>query len=319
MTLLKPVVYCVGELLIDMFCTNIEESLKEGRDFQKMAGGAPANVAATISKLGGQAAFAGKVGNDPFGDFLIDILDQYNVDTSMVEKDSERATTIAFVSLMADGERDFQFNRGADENLDINDLDVDCILMSKIVHYGSATALLAGTSQDTYFTLMEKSSQKGVYVSFDPNYRMDLWGENTADFINLSKRAISYADFVKVSEEELYLITEKEEIYEGILALHELGAALVAITMGKDGTYISNGETCELIPSISVKSIDSTGAGDAFVGAFLYQLAHQDQEITRLDFELVKQAVYFANKVGATVCQKIGSLTALPALEEIME
>lgn len=316
---MKPVVYCIGELLIDMFCTNVEVSLKEGQDFQKMAGGAPANVAATIARLGGRAAFAGKVGNDSFGEFLMETLEHYSVDTSMIEKDKELATTIAFVSLKADGERDFQFNRGADKNLNIEDLDVDRILASKINHFGSATALLEGTSQETYFTLMKKSAEKEIYVSFDPNYRVDLWKEHTDEFIRLSKKAITYADFIKVSEEELLLITEKEDISEGISRLHGFGAKTVAVTVGKDGTFISNGKTSELIPSIPVKSIDSTGAGDAFVGAFLYQLANQDQDITTLSFESIKQAVEFANKVGATVCQKIGSLTALPTLEELIE
>lgn len=314
---MEPAVYCVGELLIDMFCTDVEITLKEGINFKKMAGGAPANVAATIAKLGGSAGFAGKVGNDSFGDFLIETLEHYQVDTSMVEKDGNLPTTLAFVSLTADGERDFQFNRGADQNLLLADLNEDRMLRSKVIHYGSATAMLNGKSQDTYFSLMEKSVENGVYVSFDPNYREDLWNGNTDEFVRLSKKAISYADFIKVSEEELLLITKETDIEAGIKKMHDWGAGLIAVTMGRNGTMISNKVDLEVVPSIPIKSIDSTGAGDAFVGGMLYQLASESNDIRELDFQSMKEFVSFANKVGAIVCQKIGSLTALPTLEEV--
>ncbi|WP_226037773.1 carbohydrate kinase family protein [Aquibacillus saliphilus] len=309
-------VCCVGELLIDMFCTNVDVALKDGESFKKMAGGAPANVAATISKLGGTASFAGKVGEDSFGDFLVETLDRYNVDTTMVSRDEVLPTTIAFVSLTADGERDFQFNRGADKNLELSDLSLDKILNSKLLHFGSATALLEGESQRTYFELIERANQAGIFVSFDPNFRQDLWKGNESEFIRLSKQAISKANFVKVSHEELELITNKQVVSEGIDQLHRLGAKIVTVTMGKEGSIISNGEHEELIPSFKVDAVDATGAGDAFIGAVLYKFANEI-EINPNDFTYLKEVVEFANKVGAAVCTKIGSLTALPTLNEV--
>lgn len=312
-------VYCVGELLIDMFCMDRDIELKDGENFNKMPGGAPANVATTIAKLGGNASFAGKVGNDSFGDFLIETLEKFNVGTKMIKKDEYLPTTIAFVSLTAKGERDFQFNRGADQNLKIADLDVKHLMKSNIIHFGSATALLPGQSQQTYFSLIEKANTENIFISFDPNYRKDLWKGNIKEFILLSKKAISYANLVKVSEDELKLITDQDNIVEGVKMLHELGTEIVTVTMGEKGTFVSNGEEQALVPSIAVKSIDSTGAGDAFIGAILYQLSNGRKDMEKWDFEYIKEIVYFANKVGASVCQKVGSLTALPTLEEVKQ
>lgn len=308
-------VCCIGELIIDMFCTDVDVTLKDGVNFKRMAGGAPANVAAAIAKLGGSASFVGKVGRDSFGDFLVEKLNQYDVDTTMISRDDALPTTIAFVSLTADGERDFQFNRGADQNLTMADLSEEKTLASKIIHFGSATALLQGELQKTYLNWMEKAKESGIFVSFDPNFRQDLWKENKAEFVYLSKLAISKADFVKVSDEELAIITGKQDVAEGVQELHRLGAKIVAVTLGKAGSLISNADNQEIVPSMEVKSIDATGAGDAFIGAVLYQLANQD--IDTSDFAKLKEVVRFANKVGAVVCTRIGSLTALPTIDEV--
>ncbi|MBP1971384.1 fructokinase [Virgibacillus natechei] len=313
-------VCCVGELLIDMFCTDVDVALKDGENFKRMAGGAPANVATAIAKLGGASSMVGKVGNDAFGTFLIETLKQYDVDTSFVLRDESLPTTMAFVSLEADGERDFQFNRGADRNLQLEELPVDGLLHSEVLHFGSATALLDGALKEAYFEIMRQAKDKKKFVSFDPNYRGHLWKGNEDGFIERSKQAISYADFVKVSVEELEIITTEQDTYKGIDALHQLGAGIVSVTLGKKGSVISNGKKEKLVPSKSVKSIDSTGAGDAFIGAVLYQFSKRlkgDHGDLHGDFDFLQEAVYFANVVGAQVCTKVGSLTALPSLEEV--
>jgi fructokinase len=143
-------VVCMGELLIDFFCTDVEIDLVKGQNFQKQAGGAPANVCATIAKLGGVSHFCGKVGNDPFGHFLKKTLDDAKVDTSMLVLDGLHPTTLAFVSLKANGERDFVFNRGADAFLVEEAIDKDKLREASILHFGSATALLSDPFQSTY-------------------------------------------------------------------------------------------------------------------------------------------------------------------------
>lgn len=311
-------IICIGELIIDFFCTDVEIDLVEGRNFQKQAGGAPANVCATISKLGGTALFSGKVGNDPFGHFLKQTLEEAKVDTSMLVMDDHHPTTLAFVSLKADGERDFVFNRGADALLEQEDLDKDKLNEATVYHFGSATALLSDPFQSTYLNAMKTANNKGKFISFDPNYRLDLWKNDIHIFIDLAKQGISFADFVKVSEEELKIITGKNDLSEGTSSIHQLGAKIVAVTLGKEGTYLSTKERSEIIPSVEVKSIDSTGAGDSFVGATLYQLAKEHPHKVMEDFEQLKKAVTFSNKVAALVCTKVGAISAIPTMEEVL-
>ncbi|MEH7273229.1 carbohydrate kinase family protein [Neobacillus vireti] len=308
-------ILCMGELLIDFFCTDIDINLMEGKNFEKQAGGAPANVCATIAKLGGTAQFCGKVGNDPFGHFLIKTLDDALVDTSMIVLDDVHPTTLAFVSLQANGQRDFVFNRGADAYLVEEEVDHDKLNHAAIHHFGSATALLNDPFQSTYFAVMRKAKNNGKFISFDPNFRNDLWRNREDHFIRLAKKGIALADFVKVSDEELHIISGSSDLAAGTAALHQLGAKVVAVTLGSKGTYLSNGCRSEIIPSVKVKSIDSTGAGDAFVGATLYQLAKINPAFE--DFETLKNIISFSNKVGALVCTKVGAISAIPTLDEI--
>ncbi len=308
-------IICMGELLIDFFCTDVDINLSEGKNFQKQAGGAPANVCATIAKLGGTAQFCGKVGNDPFGHFLKKTLDDAKVNTSMVVFDDVHPTTLAFVSLQANGERDFIFNRGADAFLLEEELEEDKLNEAAIYHFGSATALLNDPFQTTYFTVMRNAKNRGKFITFDPNFRIDLWKNKLTEFIELAKKGIALANFVKVSEEELHIITGISDLAEGTQALHQIGAKIVAVTLGSAGTYLSNGYHGEIVPSVKVKSIDSTGAGDAFVGATLYQFANVKPAFE--DFETLKEMISFSNKVGALVCTKVGAISAIPTLDEI--
>lgn len=311
-------ILCIGELLIDFICSDVNTDLSAGVNFIKKAGGAPANVTAAISKLGGEALFAGKVGADPFGRFLKQTLDEVKVDTSMLILDNKSNTTLAFVSLKSDGERDFVFNRGADEMLSYDELDESKVFDSKVIHFGSATALLGGPSKETYLKVMDAARDTGIFISFDPNYRVDLWKGRLQEFIAVSRDCLKYADFAKVSDEEIKIISGQESIDAGIKVFHELGAKTVAVTLGKEGTLISNGEETAIVNSIKIQSIDSTGAGDAFVGASLYQIAGlENPKNLAKDFGKLKKITAFANKVGAIVCTKLGAIAALPTLEEV--
>ncbi|MFC0470667.1 carbohydrate kinase [Halalkalibacter kiskunsagensis] len=313
-------IICIGELLIDFFCTDVGIDLVGGQHFEKQAGGAPANVCATIVKLGGTAKFSGKVGKDPFGHFLKKTLDDVKVDTSMLVFDETHPTTLAFVSLKEKGERDFVFNRGADAFLAEDELDQDKLKEASILHFGSATALLEDPFRSTYLNAIQSAKKEGQFISFDPNYRSDLWQGREGMFVDLVKQGIALADFVKVSDEELSIISGADELTKGVQVLHQLGAGLVAVTLGKSGTLISNEEKQETIPSIKVHSIDSTGAGDAFVGAMLYQLAKEEEPKKIIeDFEQIKEITTFSNKVGAIVCTRVGAISAIPTNEEVFQ
>lgn len=307
-------IYCIGELLIDMVCID-NKGLKDGEKFEKKAGGAPANVAACISKLGGNAYFLGQVGNDFFGRFLIELLKDLNINTEMaVEKGS---TTIALVGIDANGERNFDFLRGSDGEYSFDNIDLSKIASSDIIHFGSATGFLEGELKNTYFKLLEYSKDNNIYVSFDPNYRDALITSDKLDsFVEDSIKFISNSDFTKLSDEELFLITKEKDITIGVNKLHELGVRVVAITLGAKGTYLSVNGRNEIIPSIEIKQIDSTGAGDALVGAVLKKLTDNEDK-KNVGFEEWKNIISFANKIGAITCTNYGAIASMPTLNEL--
>ncbi|WP_321329869.1 carbohydrate kinase [uncultured Ilyobacter sp.] len=315
---MNPKIVCIGELLIDFICKDIDSDLIDGEKFEKKAGGAPANVCAAAAKLGQKVGFIGKVGYDSFGKFLERTLIETRVDTRMLYFDREEPTTLAFVSLRKDGERDFIFNRGADENLSFKELDLDKLEEVKIFHFGSATALLGGNLKKTYYELMKYAKSKGAFVSFDPNWRGALFGERKEEFRAESIKCLAQADFTKVSDEEARIISGKENLEEAVDEIHKYGTRSVVVTLGKEGTLLSIDGEKVVVESIGVKSVDSTGAGDAFIGGVLYKLSMEENPNKAIcDFEKTREIVSFANKVGAITCTKFGAIAALPTLEEV--
>ena len=308
-------VLCIGEALIDMICTDRGSRLADGQNFLKKAGGAPANVAAAIAALGGQVDMAAKVGKDPFGQHLIDLLNEMGVHTKWVIQDPNSFTTFAFVSLMEDGERDFYFNRGADGQLSISDLAGLNLHEYDIVHFGSATGFLPGPLQETYIDLLNKAKAAGALISFDPNYRHLLFPNNTESFITQSWHYIQACDFFKLSDEEALLITGLDKVDLAAAALRAKTNAVFAITLGKDGTLLSTVHGTEIISSIPITAIDATGAGDAFVGAVLYQLlGTTPSALPTLPIESWRTMIANANKAGARTCEYMGAMEAFKHL-----
>ena len=174
-------VFCVGELLIDFVAEKQGNDLSKAIEFTKKAGGAPANVSCAIAKLGGQSSFVGCVGQDPFGNFLTDILKSNRVDCSLVQR-SDTFTTLAFVSLAEDGERDFVFSRGADRELQY-DPKVKKEFKGNMIHFGAATALLGGPLEKAYGHYYFDALTQDIFISFDPNYRGDLWKNREDAFV----------------------------------------------------------------------------------------------------------------------------------------
>lgn len=312
---MKGSIFCIGELLIDMVCVD-NKGLKYGEKFEKKAGGAPANVAASISKLDGNAYFLGQVGNDFFGKYLIELLKDLKINTEMaVEKGS---TTIALVGIDENGERNFDFLRGSDGAYSFENIDLSKISNLDIIHFGSATGFLGGELKNTYFKLLDYAKANKIYVSFDPNYRdalitSDKLEEFTEDCIKFLKES----DFAKLSDEELILITKEEDVTAGVNKLHDLGVKVVTVTLGSEGTYLSVNGQNEIIPSIKIKQVDSTGAGDAFVGAVLKQIAELEDK-RNMSFEAWRKIISFANKVGAITCTSYGAIASMPTLDELV-
>jgi fructokinase len=308
-------VLCIGEALIDMICTDVNVSLSNGQHFLKKAGGAPANVAAAIAALGGKVTMAAKVGDDPFGQQLIELLENMGVDTSFMIKDPAHFTTFAFVSLMNDGERDFYFNRGADKELTTYDLAALNLKEYSIVHFGSATAFLPGPLQSTYLDLLAKAKQADCLISFDPNYRHLLFQNNSVYFIQQCSAFIEGCNFFKLSDEEALLITGADTVALAAASLRKKTKAIFAITLGKEGTLLCIGDHLEIIKSIPIQAVDATGAGDAFVGAVLYQLNKRSvNDINLFSMEDWKTIISNANKAGARTCEYLGAMEAFKHL-----
>ena len=300
-------VYCIGELLIDFVSNN-------GEEYSKKPGGAPANVAVAISKLGGKAYFLGQVGKDNFGKYLEEVLIDNNVDTKYLKK--EGRTTLAMVSLDKSGERNFDFYRGGDGEyeVDINDLSIDS---DTIVHFGSATAFLPGNLRNTYYKVLEEAKNKKATITFDPNYREvlitdDIMKQYKDDCWNFMREA----EFIKISDEEAKLLTETDNIELAVKSLINSKLNAIAITLGKEGTMIIKDGKAIVIGSIKIKQKDSTGAGDAFVGAVLSQLSKIDNK-NDVSFDIWKKIIEFANKVGAITCTNYGAITSIPTMEEV--
>jgi fructokinase len=314
-------ILCIGEALIDMICTDRGMRLADGVHFLKKPGGAPTNVAAAVAALGGRVKLAAKVGTDPFGDHLVDVLGSFGVDTTYVLRDASCFTTFAFVSLMENGERDFYFNRGADGQLTSNEVDEISLDDVSIVHFGSATAFLPGPLQKTYLDLLNRARSEGRMVSFDPNYRHLLYRDDIPGFIRQAMHFIGHCDFFKVSDEEALLLTGKSIVSDAATDLRKQTNAVFAVTLGKDGTLLCVGDHQQIIPSIPVEPVDTTGAGDAFVGAVLHQLAASQTDGAGLPgIEAWQQIMLKANRAGARTCAYLGAMEAFRHLnKEILD
>ena len=304
-------ILCIGEALIDMICTDKGSSLSDGNNFLKKAGGAPTNVAAAIAALGGNVELLAKVGTDPFGRHLIDTMQQFNVSTKWILQDPDYFTTFAFVSLMENGERDFYFNRGADGQLSVKDIEPIDLREFSIVHFGSATGFLPGPLQAAYQGLLQQCLQNEVFISFDPNYRHLLFRNNTQTFIDQTWNFLNSCHFYKLSDDEAMLTTGRATLTDAVEILLQKTTAVFAITLGKEGTMLGiNGETV-IIPSIAVEPVDTTGAGDAFVGAVLFQLnSFNLQQIQKLSVNNWEKILFNANKAGARTCEYMGAMEA---------
>jgi fructokinase len=293
-------ILCIGEALIDMICTDKGKSLSMGENFLKKAGGAPTNVAAAIAALGGQVELAAKVGIDPFGKHLADVMKEFGVGTRWMIQDEEHFTTFAFVSLMENGEKDLT-------GLPLNDF--------SIIHFGSATGFLPGPLQTAYKSLLQKCIDQKILISFDPNYRHLLFKGNTQSFIKQSLHFLERCHFFKLSDEEAMLLTGNNTVMDAARALVAKTKGVFAITLGKEGTLLRMGNSLVTVPSIAITPVDTTGAGDAFVGALLYQLSSKTWEEThQLEAEEWKAIVANANKAGARTCEYMGAMEAFKYL-----
>lgn len=309
-------IYCIGELLIDFVAENQGSDLSKAEVFTKKPGGAPANVACAIAKLGGKSKFIGCVGSDPFGTFLLNVLKKNDVDISLAQR-SKTFTTLAYVSIAADGERDFVFSRGADKKLKY-DSAVKKYFKENMVHFGAATALLGGGLEEAYSRYLFDALTQKAFISFDPNFRGDLWKDEEKTFVKKCIHFIEKAHLCKFSLEEAQLLSGEKELEKACAILHEIGTQIITVTLGKKGTLISTPSLKTTVASIKVDPIDTTGAGDAFIGCLLYQISQLGDPHKILDdTDRLIQMVEMANKAGAITTTNFGAIPALPEYDDV--
>lgn len=309
--------YAIGEVLIDFIPLQKGHPLKDVIAFERAAGGAPANVAAAVSKFGGKASMLTKLGADPFGDYLLEQLKAAGVNTEHVKRTKEANTGLAFVSLREDGERDFSFyrNPSADLLLSPNEVDPAIFSLNDILHFCSVD-LVDSPMKQAHLKAIEVVKEKGGLVSFDPNVRLPLW-DSAEKCKETIQNFIPTAHIVKISDEELEFVTGISDMDEAIASLFQGDVKVVIYTRGKDGAelYISP-DTKYVGSGFSVKVQDTTGAGDAFVGGFLYQLLEKravQDNLTDIIHAYGQEILQFANASGAITTMGKGAIPALPS------
>ncbi|KAM5555012.1 putative fructokinase-7 [Rosa sericea] len=314
----STLVVCFGEMLIDFVPTTAGVSLADAEGFKKAAGGAPANVAVGISRLGGSAAFMGKVGADEFGYMLSNILKENNVDNSGMCFDQHARTALAFVTLRSDGEREFMFyrNPSADMLLTKEELNVNLIKKANIFHYGSIS-LIEEPCKSAHLAAMDVAKKAGCILSYDPNLRLPLWP--SAEAAQKGIMSIwNLADIIKISEEEITFLTGGDDPYDDDVVLNKLyhpNLKLLLVTEGPAGCRYYTKEFKGKVAGIKADCVDTTGAGDSFVGSVLNSLA-SDPDLFKNEQRL-KEALKFANACGAITVEKKGAIPALPTKEAV--
>lgn len=288
----------VGEILADM----IGQKVNGATTFKAFCGGAPFNLAVNAKQSGAKVGFVGRVGNDVIGRFVLGEAQKAHLDRLDIQIDAERNTTIAFVTL-TDGERDFAFNRHdtADFNIDFDDIDFESYENLEIVHLGS---LMLSEQKGREFAekIANKASELGAKLSFDMNFRKDIY-KNFEDAKRAYAPFVERADIIKFSDDELadYTgISDMDEAAKSVLKKDKL----LLVTLGKSGSAFYYNDFKGIVPSISgVKCVDTTGAGDAFFGAFLANI--EGKELTE---ENIVYAMQQGNIKGAKTTEFYGAI-----------
>ena len=311
-------IIALGELLIDF--TPAGKNEHGYPMFAQNPGGAPANLLTVASRMGLKTAMMGKLGDDSFGAFLKNVLAHEQVDVRGLMMDKLYDTTLAFVHLGDDGDRSFSFYRkmGADKFLRESDIDVSQIDNTKIFHFGTLSLTDEPSRSATKYA-MKYADEKGKIISFDPNWRPPLWS-GVDVFLEQSIECLPYCTVVKMSEEELALFTNTNDIEKGIESLlSEYENILVlCVTMGKEGCFICNRKQHTHVPIFDAgQPIDTTGAGDCFFGAFLYKLLKSGEEVEKISHVSLVGCAEFASKVAGISTTRHGGIPSIPTIDEL--
>ncbi len=322
-------IICLGEILVDVIPGTLVR-LGEAC-YTPHAGGAVANVAVAITRLGGLSSFIGAVSEDTFGRLLLQVLTDNHVDTQYMRVVKSAPTAIALVTLHADGQRRFTFFRQgtADSQLQAEDLNWSAWHNAAICHVGGVL-LSTEPARSATLAAMDHTRRAGSIVSFDVNVRPALWASR-ADIQHTIVKAVERADILKLSADEAEFIGEQssspsEHLEKSQLnalgeALLERGPRLVIITLGAKGALLLTAGHRVEVPSFPVRPVDTTGAGDAFMGAFLCSLAQQGcktpADLQTLSEHDLSKLGNFANRVAGLSVTRYGGISSFPYMHEL--
>lgn len=310
-----PELLSLGELLIDF--TPMGRTADGLSLFGRNPGGAPANVAVQAARLGTSAGFIGKVGRDMFGTFLKSTLEQNGVDVQNLILDDKFSTTLAFVALSETGDRSFSFyrNPGADTQLLFDEIDLTQIDGCRLLCYGSLL-MTNEPSRSTVKKLVAYAKEAGKLLAYDPNWRPPLW-ESREEAIRRMTEGVALCDIIKISEEELALLTQGATAEQGAKELLSAGPSVVVVTKGPDGCSVYTKCFSFDAPTYDTPVKDTTGSGDSFFGAFLSRVIGSRKALDALTEAELRAFADFANAAGAVCATKNGAIPALPTPEEI--
>ncbi|MGI8539734.1 MAG: carbohydrate kinase family protein [Rubrobacteraceae bacterium] len=302
----------LGEVVADIYR---EESASEVEmPFRALPGGAPANVAVAAARLGAEAAFVSSVGNDLFGDFIMRALDAEGVEIeAVVRQESPVRTSLAFVEVFPDGDREFTFYRSspaADEELSPDDVKRGAVSGASFVNFGSIPLLTEPVRSATR-RFAELAGEMDVPVAFDVNFRAHLW-ESVEAAREVVEAVIPLSSIVKLSEDEISPLLGEEDVESAADALLKRGVSLALVSLGAEGAFYATKDFRGSLPSFEVESVDATGAGDAFLAATLVHLSE-----TSMDEASVREAVRRGTAAGAVACTGFGAMGPLPTRDEL--
>ena len=307
--------YAIGEMLID-FTAQETGVLESAVTFRKNAGGAPANVAVCVARLGKRANVVTKLGNDAFGNFLSETLMRENVGTDFVSRTDAANTALAFVARDEKGERSFSFYRNPSADMLLSEEEVKGIPFEKgdILHFGSVD-LCDAPVKKAHVAAIKKARKAGTLISFDPNLRYSLW-KSADELLDTVRAFLPLADLIKVSDEELFDITGISDERKAVESLFQGEVKVVFVTKGKGGASVYTKEAEAWQPTdTNSKVVDTTGAGDSFIGTILYQLLGRGLDgLTR---EELTEMLYRANRAATVVVSREGAIPAMPTRKEV--
>lgn len=310
----------IGEALIDFIPEESGKEMKDVCGFQPKVGGAPANVCGAFVKLGGEGALITQLGEDPFGDKIVEELVQCGIDCTAVKRTKEANTSLAFVALKEDGNREFSFYRkpGADMLLRAEEVEETWFHDAYALHFCSVS-LGNFPMKEAHRKAISYAQKAGALVSFDPNLRFALWEDHEA-LRRVILEFMPMAHILKISDEELEFITGKNEIKQALPELLKGNTRLVIYTKGSEGAECYTKQFCASADSQKVKAVDTTGAGDGFIGSFLHCLAADGitaDGLETLSERQMETYLNFANRFCGISVTRHGAIASYPERAEM--